>query len=349
MFRISRGLLPALLLIGLVPMSATAELQTAAAELQELPREFLLDGTVEAIQQTTVSAQTSGQVEEVLFDVDDFVEQGQLLIRLKDTEQKARLNQAEADLKDAVARLQEAQREYTRISGIYEKKLVSQSQMDKASADLKSARARQEAARAGLAQSSEQFDYTRIKAPYSGIVTERHVQVGEMASPGQQLMSGISLDQLRVSVNVPQSLIPTIRKLRKARILLADDKVIDAPKLTIFPYADERSNTFKVRVELPAGVGELFPGMFVKIAFLTGVKKQLVVPLSTVVYRSEVTAVYVLDPRGRLHFRHVRAGNPTGNGMISVIAGLTEGDRVALDPIAAGAELKRQMAEVAHE
>jgi RND family efflux transporter MFP subunit len=330
-------------------MSATAELQTAAAELQELPREFLLDGTVEAIQQTTVSAQTSGQVEEVLFDVDDFVEQGQLLIRLKETEQKARLNQAEADLKDAVARLQEAQREYTRISGIYEKKLVSQSQMDKASADLKSARARQEAARAGLAQSSEQFDYTRIKAPYSGIVTERHVQVGEMASPGQQLMSGISLDQLRVSVNVPQSLIPTIRKLRKARILLADAKVIDAPKLTIFPYADERSNTFKVRVDLPSGVGELFPGMFVKIAFLTGVKKQLVVPLSAVVYRSEVTAVYVLDSQGRLHFRHVRAGNPTGNGMISVIAGLTEGDRVALNPIAAGAELKRQMAEAAHE
>ncbi len=90
-FRISRGLLPGLLSISLLPLSAAAELQTVTAELQELPREFLLDGTVEAIQQTTVSAQTSGQVEEILFDVDDFVEQGQLLIRLKETEQKARL------------------------------------------------------------------------------------------------------------------------------------------------------------------------------------------------------------------------------------------------------------------
>ncbi len=226
---------------------------------------------------------------------------------------------------------------------MYAKKLVSQSQMDKTTAALKSARARQDAARAGLTQSSEQFDYTRIKAPYSGIVTERYVQVGEMASPGQKLMSGISLDQFRVLVDVPQSLIPTIRKLRKARILLADGEVIDAPNLTIFPYADERSNTFKVRVDLPAGIGDLFPGMFLKIAFLTGVKKQLVVPQSAVVYRSEVTAVYVLDAQGRVHFRRIRAGNPTGNDSISLIAGLSEGERVALDPIAAGAELKRQM------
>jgi RND family efflux transporter MFP subunit len=326
-----------------------AELETAVTQLQESPREFLLDGSVEAIQQATVSAQTSGQVEEILFDVDDFVAQGQLLVRLKATEQQARLDQAEADLKEAVARLQEAEDEYKRTSDLSAKKLVSQSQMDKASAALKAARARQEAASAGLIQASEQFEYTRIKAPYSGIVTERHVQLGEIASPGHKLMSGLSLDQLRVLVDVPQSLIPTIRKLRQARVLLPDGEVIDAAGLTIFPYAHERSNTFKVRVDLPQGIGDLFPGMFLKIAFLTGVKQQLMVPRSAVVYRSEVTAVYVVDQQGGVHFRRIRAGKPTGNGMLAVIAGLSKGEQVALDPIAAGAELKRQMAEAAHE
>ncbi|MGD8590728.1 MAG: efflux RND transporter periplasmic adaptor subunit [Chromatiales bacterium] len=338
-----------LLFASLLPWSAMAELQTAVAQLQESPREFLLDGTVEAIQQTTVSAQTSGQVEAVLFDVDDFVEKGQVLIRLKETEQKARLNQSEADLKEAVARLQEAEDEYKRTSDLFGKKLVSKSQMDKATAALKAARARQEAASAGLIQASEQFEYTRIKAPYSGIVTERHVQVGEIASPGQKLMSGLSLDQLRVLVDVPQSLIPTIRKLQQAKILLPDGEVIDATRLTIFPYAHERSNTFKVRVDLPQGITDLFPGMFVKIAFLTGVKQQLVVPRSAVVYRSEVTAVYVVDEQERVHFRRIRAGKPTGNDMLAVIAGLAKGEKVALDPISAGAELKRQLAEVAHE
>ena len=349
MFKQSHGIISVILLIGLLPLSATAELKTAVAQVQEFPREFLLDGTVEAIQQTTVSAQTSGQVEEILFDVDDFVEKGQILVRLKDTEQKAKLRQSEADLKEAVARLREAEDEYKRVSDLHTKKLVSQSQMDKATAALKSARARQEAASAGLIQASEQFEYTRVKAPYSGIVTERHVQVGEIAAPGQKLMSGLSLDQLRVLVDVPQSLIPTIRKLHQARILLPDGEVIGATKLTIFPYAHERSNTFKVRVDLPDGIGGLFPGMFVKIAFLTGVKNELVVPRSAVVYRSEVTAVYVVDPEGKVHFRQIRAGNPTGNGMLAIIAGLTKGEQVALDPIAAGAELKRQLTETAHE
>ena len=347
--RLSHRFLYPALLISLFSLPAAAELETVKAELHESPREFLLDGTVEAINRTTVSAQTSGQVEEILFDVDDFVDQGEVLIKLKETEQKARLRQSEADLKEAIARLQEAEDEFKRISGMHKKQLVSQSQMDKATTALKSARARQDSASAGLIQASEQFEYTRIKAPYSGIVTERHVQVGEVASPGQPLISGISLDQLRVVVDVPQSLIPTIREQDKARVLLPGGDVIDAVKLTIFPYAHAGSNTFKVRVDLPEGIANLFPGMFVKTAFVTGIKRELVVPRKAVVYRSEVTAVYVVAKDGRITFRRVRPGNPTGNGMIAVIAGLSQGEQVTLDPIAAGAELKRQLAEAGHE
>ena len=347
--KLNRWVIATLLMFSSLGSWAASELETATAELRESAREFLLDGTVEAIQQTTVSAQTSGQVEEVLFDVDDYVEQGQVLIRLKATEQKARLQKAEADLKEAVARLQEAEDEYRRISDMFQKQLASQSQRDKATAALKSTRARQESASAGLVQVSEQLEYTRVKAPYSGIVTERHVQVGEVAAPGQKLMSGISLNQLRVQVNVPQSLITTIRLQGKVRVLLMDGESIQAEKLTIFPYADAGSNSFKVRIELPEGVGNLFPGMFVKTAFVTGTKMQLVIPRKSVVYRSEVTAVYVVEPDGRIRFRHIRPGNPVDNEMLAVIAGLSDGEQVALDPIAAGAELKRQLAEADDE
>lgn len=348
-FSISRRLLAALLFYAYLPLSAAVELETFKAELEETVREFLSDGNVEAINRSTITAQTSGQVEEILFDVDDYVDQGQVLVKLKNTQQKARLQQAEADLKEAVARLQEAEDEYRRVKGLHEKQLVSQSMMDKAISALKSARARQDAASAGLIQVSEQFEYTRVKAPYSGIVTERHVQVGEIASPGQRLISGISLEQLRVLVDVPQKLISTIRKQAAARVLTADGESIEALKLTVFPYANQSSNTFKVRVDLPEGVSDLFPGMFVKIAFVTGVKQQLVVPWQSVVFRSEVTAVYVVDKDGRVHFRHIRSGHPVNDGKLSIISGLSAGEHVALDPIAAGAELKRQLADVADE
>lgn len=334
------------LLPGLLPAD---ELETATATKRETAREFWLDGDVEAINQTTLSAQTSGQVVEILFDVDDFVEADQVVIRLKDTEQQAGLNQARADQKEAVARLKEAEDNYKRTKDLYARKLVSQSDLDKATAAQKAARARKDAAEAGLVKATQQFEYTRVKAPYSGIVTQRFIEVGEIASSGQKLMSGISLDQLRVTVDMPQSLIPVIREQGKARVLLPTGETIEGVDLTIFPFADQASNTFKVRVDLPEGVKGLFPGMFVKTAFVTGVKQELVIPREAVVYRSEVTAAYVVDKEGGVHFRHIRAGQPTSDGMIAVIAGLSPGERVAIDPVAAATLLKQQLAESAHE
>jgi RND family efflux transporter MFP subunit len=343
-----RLLIPLILGLALTPglsSADTGELETVAVVKREAVREFWLDGAVEAINQTTLSAQTRGQVEEILFDVDDYVEKGQDVVRLKDTEQQAGLDQAKADLKEASARLQEAQDDHKRTKDLFARKLASQSQLDRSTAALKSAKARKEAADARLAQANEQFEYTRIKAPYSGIVTHRHVEVGEIASPGQKLMSGISLDQLRVAVDLPQRLIPVIREQGKARVLLPSGESIQGKGMTIFPFADQSSSTFRVRVDLPQGVKDLFPGMFVKTAFVTGAKHELVVPRSTVVYRSEVTAVYVVDRDNRLHFRLIRAGEPVAEGMLSVIAGLSEGERIATDPVAAARLLKRQLAE----
>ncbi|MEW8084824.1 MAG: efflux RND transporter periplasmic adaptor subunit [Candidatus Thiodiazotropha endolucinida] len=347
-----RLLVPLMLGLALLPGFSVAEmpeLDSVAVVKREAVREFWLDGVVEAINQTTLSAQTRGQVEAILFDVDDYVEKDQVIVQLKDTEQRAGLDQARADLKEAAARLQESRDDFKRTKDLFGRKLASQSQLDKSTAALKSAKARKEAADARLDQAKEQFEYTRIKAPYSGIVTHRHVEVGEIASPGQKLMSGISLDQLRVSVELPQSLIPVIRAQGKARVLLPNGEAIQGVRLTIFPFADQSSSTFKVRVDLPERVKDLFPGMFVKTAFMTGVKKELVVPHEAVVYRSEVTAVYVVDQDRRVRFRLIRAAEHPVDGMLSIIAGLSEGETVATDPVAAATRLKQQLAESRNE
>lgn len=106
------------------------ELITAAAELQTLPREFRLDGVVETTNKTTISAQTSGQVQEILYDVNDVVEKDSVLVVLKDTEQQANVSRAAADLKEAVAHLQEARDAYQRTKDIFAKELVAESAMD---------------------------------------------------------------------------------------------------------------------------------------------------------------------------------------------------------------------------
>ena len=319
-----------------------ATLTTAAARIRTIPREYRLDGVVEAVNRSTVSAQTQGQVQEILFDVDDAVEKGAVIVRLKDTEHRARLAQATADLKSATAQLQQASDEHARVKGLYVKKNVSDSAMDQATANLSSGQAALEAANARLEQAQEQLKYTEIRAPYSGIVTHRHLEVGEIASLGQPVMSGISLDELRVSVDVPQSVIPAVRGGGSARVYLPDGTVAETRAITVFPFADLESNTFKVRILLPRETRALFPGMLVKIGFVVGEKAELTVPKAAVIHRSEVTGVYVVLPGGHVHFRQIRLGRTLEEDYV-VLAGLTEGEPVALDPIAAGVVLKSQV------
>ena len=330
--------------------AAELPFDTVVVESSEVTQERILEGQVEAVNQATMSAQTSGRIVEVFFDVDDFVPEGAVILRFRDTEQQAAYSQAKAALQEATARYTQAKSEFERIKGIYERQLVAKAQLDDATAALKAAEARLESAQAGLDAAEEQLEYTRVRAPYSGIVTERHVEVGEIARVGQPLITGISLNQLRVTTQVPQRLINQVRQVGQARIILDGEVEVDSDSVTFFPYADAATNTFKVRLDLPEGVEGLFPGMFVKVAFAVGQNERLVVPRDAVIYRSEVSGVYVVGEDGRVALRHVRLGRGLDDGSVEVLAGLTPGERIALDPVRAGIYLKTtQAAETADE
>jgi RND family efflux transporter MFP subunit len=331
-----------LIALGTGNAGAAVPFDTAQAVHQVTIQEQVLDGRVEAVHRATVSAQTSGRIMELVYDVDDFVEEGAVIVRLRDTEQRARLDQASAALREAEARFTEAQTEHRRVRDIFERQLVSRAEMDRATAALEAARARLEAARATVAAADEQLEYTRIRAPYAGIVTERFVEVGESVSPGQPLIAGISLEFLRVTTEVPQRHIQAVRELGRARVFHDGETPVEAERLTFFPYADPATNTFRVRVELPPRTEGLFPGMFVKVAFAVGERERLLIPAAAVVHRGEMVGVYVVDEADRVSLRQVRVGRLQDGDLIEVLAGLDAGERVALDPVQATLYFKEQ-------
>lgn len=329
-----------------VAAEPASELPTQAARIQQLPRVYKLDGIVEAINKTTVSAQTAGQVKAVLFDVDALVNKDEVIVRLQDTQQKARVAQAEGNLNSARAALADAQTHFERIRKIFKEKAVSKASRDKAAATLKQAKGKVKAASAALAEAREQLSYTEVRAPYTGIVTERLVEPGEIAQPGKPLMRGLSLDRLRVNIDVPQSLIAQVRKHRKAQVQLPDSSWQEARMVTIFPVANQETDTFRVRLDLQdTDNSQLFPGMFVKAAIVTSSRRSLVIPRSAVVYRSEVVGVYVMDKQQQVHFRHIRPGLPINQDFTTVLSGVHEGEQICTDPIAAGARLREQLRE----
>jgi RND family efflux transporter MFP subunit len=320
---ITQALGVGLALLCFVPIIHSQDLSTARVQKLQLPELRVIDATIEAEQQATVSAQTSGRIMEITVDVDDYVPKGTVIIRLRDKEQRAAFNAAKA-------RFEEAEAEYQRVKEIYGRKLVARAALDKAEAQLK-------ATRAAMEQAQEALEHTLVRAPYSGIVVKRHVEVGETARVGQALMTGLSLEKLRAAVDLPQSLIHAVRIHQKAWVWVGKDKnrKVEAASLTISPFADSASHTFLVRVNLSASDLDVYPGMHTKVAFLVGETSRLAIPARAVVQRSEVSGIYVMDKSQQLHFRQVRVGPALDDGLIEVLAGLSENETVMLDPASA--------------
>ena len=340
-------LLP-LLWSAMTGVAPAAELETETVTRESVSLEQRFEGVLEAVNRATVSAQTSGRIIEILFDVDDYVERGAVLFKFSATEQNARHQQAQAALEEARARLREAQNERARMAGIYAKRLVAKSAMDKADAELKAAQARYESAQARVAETGEQLEHTVVRAPYAGIVVERHVEVGELANPGQPLMTGVSLEHLRAVTAVPQRYVATVRGATEARVYADAAAPLISSDITVSPYADPKAHSFRVRVTLPAAdPAGLYPGMLVKVGFAAGMAEQLLIPPQALVRRSEVSAVYVVEPQGAVRFRQVRVGETQVDGRIAILAGLVAGERVALDPVQAGRMLKEPAADSA--
>lgn len=344
----SRALLPvalaSLLLAacgGEPPAPAAAppvSFQTLEVEPRSAARERSWDGVVEAVNQATLSAQTAGRVLELPFDVNDYVEAGQVVVRFTDVEQVSAQRRASAALNAAQADYTEAESAFRRTEELVAKQLLAKASLDQARARRDATRAALEAARAGVSAAGEQVDYTVIRSPYSGILVERHVEVGESVQPGQPLISGLSLQKLRLAVEVPQSDIAAIREYAEATVILPGGGRVGAEKVVVFPYADPATHSFKIRVELPEAETGLQPGMTVKVAFKTGEAQNLWIPASALVTRSEVTAVYVVGADNRVSLRQVRLGHRR-EGEVEVLAGLAKGDRIAADPLAALAHL----------
>ena len=315
------------------------DLPTATAQRATVQQERSYDGTVEAERRSTVSAQVSARIEDVPFDVDDFVERGDIIVQFRDRPVAAELKQAEAAAQEAKARLAEARANHGRIQQLFQQDRVSKADMDRTTADLQSAEARVNAADGALIAARESFENTVVRAPFSGIVVERHVEIGEMATIGAPLMTGLSLEHLRVAVDVPQSDIGALRSDGEAWIDLPGGDSLAAEEIRVFPYADPSTHTFRARLRLAEGQHGIYPGMWVKVRFLAGEEQALLVPQSAIVQRSELTAVYVLGEDSVPRLRQVRVGRAQSDGRVAILAGLDDGEVVVTDPQAARASL----------
>lgn len=328
-------MIKAIFLLLLVPSVYAADV--VQVRYVNAPLAYSAEGVVEAAKQSTVSAQISGRVAAVNFDVGDKVKKGQVLVRIDATEVGQALNERRAQLAEAMASFENAKSIYSRTQSLFEKKFVSQAALDKARAEFEAAKSRVDARRANVGIAANTESYATVVAPFSGVVSARHVEIGEMAYPGKPLMTGFDPRALRLTVSVPQYRLAAVKANLKegAWIMLGQDKALRPASVTVLPAANPLTHTTQVRLEFPPDTEGIYPGMFARAEFPLGHAEKLLIPASSVLRRSEVTAVYVLNGTGKYELRQVRLGEPA-DGEIEVLAGLSPGEKIALNPIKAG-------------
>jgi len=335
---------PVWILLGmlLAPLAQAAlPFATAVAAYREVDQTYAAEALVEAVNQSTVAAQISGRIVEINFDVGDTVKKGQVLVRIDEREARQAVAGSEAMVAQARANFQNIRLNYERSKQLLAQKFISPAAFDKVQADYKAAEAQLAATQASAGQAATVKGYTSVLAPYSGVVAVRHVELGEMASPGKALMTGFDPRDLRVVASIPQYKLADVRRASRAQVEFPSlNKWIAAKAVTILPAADARTHTTRVRLDLPEDVHDVYPGMFARAHFAVGRVKKLLVPVQAVIRRSEVTAVYVVDAKGNVTLRQIRLGEPVADGLVEVLAGLSAGETVALEPVKAGMYLK---------
>lgn len=305
----------------------------------DAPREQAWDGVVEAVNETTLAAQTNARVQELPVDAGSRVAKGDVLVRLTDVEQSAGRRSAEATVVAARANFHQAEANFERIDEIYARHLVARADLDAATAQRDAAQAALDAAQAQLRSAGQQSDYTVVRAPYDGVVTQRFVDVGQAVQAGppqpQPLLALAALDALRVEATIPQGAVEAIRAHPQATLLLdGGARRVPAASVTILPTADPATHTFRVRAGIPAGTAGLWPGMTVKVAFAAGGAQRLALPVDALMHRGEIDGVYVIGADNSVGLRLVRLGHMSGDA-VEVLSGLAAGERVARDPDAA--------------
>jgi len=337
--RLLAGLLAASLTAGLAGCSDKREgagavhpvvkgLVTSRVELRSVPEVFTATGTVRAKNSAQLSARIQGTVSAVHARAGDRVRRGQLLLTLEAAESAAAAAAAGHAVEEAMARKRLADVTFERFSRLYEEQAVTRQELDTRLAERDTAaralaRARETARAAGTVAG-----YTRVTAPFSGIVTSRSVDPGATVFPGMPLLTVEEEGSYRLEAATPESLLGKVKTGQVVPVTLDDGAGNSSGTVVeIVPRVDPVSRTFVVKLDIPSA--GLRSGRFGRALFPVGETRAILVPSAALVEQGQLVSVWVLDGGNIARMRLVKPGAAYGD-RVEILAGLAEGERIVV-------------------
>lgn len=269
-------------------------------------------GTVQAVEKAEISSKITGNITTLTVDLGSTVNQGDLLIELSAGEISAQVQQAKAQYEQAIRNLK-------REESLLKKQAATEE-------SVKSFRDQKKIAEGSYNEALTMLEYTKITAPFAGIVTRKFASIGDLSTPGKPLIHIEKQGHLEVQTAIPEAMILKIQKGDILSVYIPSVELrLDGSVAEVSPTADPSSRTAPIKLEVKPN-SKLRSGQFARISLVTGNSKTLIVQKSAIVAFGQMEKAFVLH-NGAARLRLVRTGQVQGD-KVEILSGLEEGDDV---------------------
>lgn len=315
---------------------ANQELVTVQVATSVLPKNegyFSASGQIEAEQFANISTRMMGYVTKVYVKVGDKVRKGQALIDINNADMEAKKAQTQAGIIQAQARFNTAKKDMDRFQVLFDQNSASQKELDDVKAQYDIAEAQLENARQMENEVKAMLSYSNIKAPFNGVITSKSVKAGDMANPGQHLLSLEAPDNFVAKVMVPETNIPYVQQDDSVKVYVKSNQQNLSGTVSEISTSSQNSGgqyLVKIKLDIPKEM-RLYSGMFVSADFPSShtTNNQVLVPKIAIVSKGDLQGIYTVSTSNTAILRWLKLGRSVGD-QVEVLSGLSEGEQYIL-------------------
>jgi RND family efflux transporter MFP subunit len=287
-------------------------------------------GQLQSTQTANIGTRVMGYITKMNVNIGDHVRKGQVLGTISNDDILAKRAQADAAIAQSEIAAKNAQKDYDRFQVLYKQQSASAKEVENVTMQYASAKSALETARQMRREVSAMLSYTSLTAPFDGIVAQRNADAGSMASPGMPILTIERAGNFQVVASVPESSISQLKQGQKAIITInAINKTINGSVAEISTSSQSTGGQYVIKINIPESEkAGLFGGMYsnISIPVKSAVSAQnssniLLVPVSSIEYRDELTGLYTVSANNTALLRWVRLGKTHGD-KVEVLSGL---------------------------
>lgn len=285
-----------------------------------------VSGKIQSVNNADLSTRMMGFVKKAPVNVGDKVSKGQLLVSINNAELQAKSAQVNASITEATVAFDNAQKDYKRFRNLFEDNSASQKELDDITARYEMAKARLESAKQMKNEVNAQYAYTNITAPFSGVVTAKSVEEGDMANPGQALISIESPGNFEVMAMVPETEISQIKQGAEVDVLVKSiHKTLKGNVSEISTSSKNTGGQYLVKIALDKTDSNILSGMFASVQFPVEKKaatEMVLIPTAAIINNGQLSGVYTVSESNTALLRWLRLGR-TFDNQVEVLSGLS--------------------------